>query len=180
MDMKRPFLAMTMLLASGTAWAQQNPPAGNFQICLFPNPCGSGVKPAPSPKPEPEKPAPVQVDPLTDAILQGTLTQGDGGVVSSIRLKPEQTGVAHDQIVTRGTGLRDALAPLPKRPGLPASAVPAKRDGAKEAAQDEWVTVDSTNPAAAQLNGMRAERKALQSGGESSHAAASRQWKGKK
>ncbi len=169
-----------MMLASGTAWAQQTPPAGNFQICLWPNPCGSGVKPAPAPKPEPEKPAPVQVDPLTDAILQGTLTQGDGGVVSSIRLKPEQTGVGHDQIITRGTGLRDALAPVPKRPGLPASAVPAKKDGAKGTAEDEWVNVESTGAAANQLNGMRDERKALGAGGEGSHAAAHRQWKGKK
>lgn len=181
-------LAAAVTLAGTAVSAQEAPkppvkPSGPFQICLYPNPC-SGRRAAPpkdAPKPDTAKPIEsVPGDPLSRAVLQGSITQGEDGIVSSIRLSPEHTGTNRDQIITRGTGLRDALAPLPSTAALPASKVPAKKDGAKGAAEDEWVTVDSQSASAGQLNEMRDERKAMKSGGESAHTATGRMWKDKK
>lgn len=183
-------LAVTVTLTGTAVSAQEAPkapvkPSGPFQICLYPNPCaprrGTPTPPKDSTKPDTAKPIEaVPGDPLSRAVLQGSITQGEDGIVSSIRLSPAHTGTDHDQIITRGTGLRDALAPLPANAALPGSKVPANKNGAKGAAEDEWATVDSNGATAGQLNEMRDERKAMKSGGESSHSATGRMWKDKK
>ena len=113
------------------------------------------------------------VDPLTRAVVNGAVARGEDGIVSSIRLPASHTGTGREQIVTRGTGLRDALAPA-RDAGLPASALPANKDAAKGAAEDEWVSVDSKSASAGQLNEMRTERKAAKSSGAAGAAAAGR------
>ena len=183
--MKKILLAAACTMNVMAAWAQQAPapkkPSGPYQICLWPNPCAPrGGQTAPkAPASEEAKPQTeaVPTDPLTQAVIQGTV--GNEGIVSSIRLSKEHTGVARDQIVTRGTGLRDALAPVGTA-GLPSSAVPPSKNGAKKAADDDWVEVDSKSPSAGQLNDMRGERKALKTGAESSSGALGRMYKDKK
>lgn len=170
-------LAATALLtvtASAQDAAPATKPSGPFQICLFPNPCGPGR--AKAPKPEAPKVEAVPTDPLTRAVVNGTIARGEDGIVSSIRLSPSHTGTGREQIVTRGTGLRDALAPA-RDAALPASALPANKNGAKGAAEDEWVNVDSKTPSAGQLNEMRTERKAAKSSGEAGATAAGRMFK---
>lgn len=183
-------LAAAVTLAGTFARAQEAPkapakPSGPFQICLYPNPCaprrGTPTPPKDSAKPDAPKPIEsVPGDPLSRAVLQGSITRGEDGIVSSIRLSAEHTGTDRDQIITRGTGLRDALAPLPSSASLPGSKVPANKNGAKNAAEDEWVTVESGSASAGQLNEMRDERKAMKAGGETSHSATGRMWKDKK
>lgn len=169
-------LAAAVLMTSAASAQEPAPakPSGPFQICLFPNPCGPGR--AKAPKPEAPKVEAVPTDPLTRAVVNGTIARGEDGIVSSIRLSPAHTGTGREQIVTRGTGLRDALAPA-RDAGLPASALPANKDGAKGAAEDEWVNVDSKTPSAGQLNEMRTERKAAKSSGEAGATAAGRMFK---
>ncbi|TBR21704.1 hypothetical protein EPO15_09580 [bacterium] len=166
---------MTSTASAQEAKPQPVKPSGPFQICMWPNPCGARGT-APTPKPEAPKVEAVPADPLTRAVVNGTVARGDDGIVSSIRLSPSHTGTDHEQIVTRGTGLRDALAPAGTA-SLPASKLPANKDGAKGAAEDEWVTVDSKSASAGQLNEMRTERKAAQSGGEKAAAATGRMFK---
>lgn len=171
-------LTMNFVAASAQQAAAPQKPSGPFQICLWPNPCAPrGGQTAP--KTEEAKPQTegIPSDPLTRAVLQGAV--GSDGIVSSIRLSKEHTGVARDQIITRGTGLRDALAPVGTS-ALPTSKVPPSKNGAKKAADDEWVTVDSKGAGAEQLNDMRGERKALKTGTESSNGALGRMWKDKK
>lgn len=45
-------------------------------------------------------------DPLTRRILDASVSRPDGGVVTSIRLSPELTGVDHEQILTLGAHRR--------------------------------------------------------------------------
>ena len=183
MKLLLPLLAATLLTA--TASAQDKPPApakpsGTFSICLWPNPCGASGKAPAAPKPEAPKVEAVPAgDPLTRAVVNGTVARGDDGIVSSIRLSPAHTGTGREQIVTRGTGLRDALAPVKGSAALPDSKLPANKNGAKGAAEDEWVTVDSESASAGQLNEMRTERKASKSSGTSG-AAAGRMFKANK
>lgn len=177
-----PLLAATLLTA--TASAQEGTPApaptkpsGPYQICLWPNPCAPRRAPAPKPEsPKVESVPAVPADPLTRAIVNGNAERGDDGIVSSIRLSPSHTGTGSEQIVTRGTGLRDALAPA-RDASLPSSTVPANKNGAKGAAEDEWTTVDSKTASAGQLNEMRSERKASKSAGEAGSTAAGRMFK---
>ena len=183
MKLLLPLLAATLLTA--TASAQDKPPApakpsGTFSICLWPNPCGASGKAPAAPKPEAPKVEAVPAgDPLTRAVVNGTVARGDDGIVSSIRLSPAHTGTEREQIVTRGTGLRDALAPVAGAT-LPSSKLPANKTAAKGAAEDEWVTVDSESASAGQLNEMRTERKASKSSGTSGAAAAGRMFKANK
>lgn len=173
-----PLLAAAFLTV--TASAQESAPAkpsGPFQICLYPNPCGP--RRAAAPKPEAPKVETMPTDPLTRAVVNGAIARGEDGIVSSIRLSPAHTGTGREQIVTRGTGLRDALAPA-RDAALPASALPANKNGAKGAAEDEWVNVDSKTPSAGQLNEMKTERKAAKSSGEAGSTAASRMFKATK
>lgn len=183
-------LLLTVTLAGAAAHAQQGqapqkPSGGTFQICLFPNPCGPNApQPQQPPAPKPDKAEPakagveaIPADPLTQAVVDGSVASGEGGIVSSIRLSPAQTGVGREQIITHGTALRDALAPVRRNSKLPSSVVPARKDAAKSAAEDEWVEVDSKSAAAGQLNGMRAERKALQGGAEQATGAGRRMYK---
>lgn len=172
-------LAATFLVTATASAQQPTPkptkPEPTFQICLWPNPCA----PRRGPKveaPKVEAVPSVPGDPLTRAIVNGNAERGDDGIVSSIRLSPSHTGTGSEQIVTRGTGLRDALAPA-SGAGLPASALPANKNAAKGAAEDEWVEVDSKAPSAGQLNEMRAERKASKSAGEAGSTAAGRMFK---
>lgn len=181
MKLLLPLLAATLLTV--TASAQDKPPAkpsGTFSICLWPNPCGAAGKAPAAPKPEAPKVESVpSSDPLTRAVVNGTVARGDDGIVSSIRLSPAHTGTEHEQIITRGTGLRDALAPI-SGAALPGSKVPANKNAAKGAAEDEWVTVDSNSASAGQLNDMRTERKASKSSGEAGAAATGRMFKTQK
>lgn len=170
-------------LMTATASAQEAAPApakppAPFQICLWPNPCGA--RGAAAPKPEAPKVEAVPTDPLTRAVVNGTVARGEDGIVSSIRLSPSHTGTGREQIVTRGTGLRDALAPAKGSAALPDSKLPANKDGAKGAAEDEWVTVDAKTASAGQLNEMRSERKAAKSAGEAGSAATGRMFKNRK
>jgi hypothetical protein len=176
------FLPLAALLLSATASAQQAAPAPKkpepaFQICLFPNPCGARRGAPPKPEaPKVETVPAVPADPLTRAIVNGNAERGDDGIVSSIRLSPSHTGTGSEQIVTRGTGLRDALAPA-SGAGLPGSVLPANKNAAKGAAEDEWTAVDSKTASAGQLNEMRSERKAAKSAGEAGSTAAGRMFK---
>ncbi|MBI3299305.1 MAG: hypothetical protein HYZ75_14150 [Elusimicrobia bacterium] len=187
--MKRIFLLAAVAALNADAYAGQaaapaNPPSGTYQICLWPNPC-AGEPRAAQPKTPPAKDettrpiALIPGDPLTQAVIQGTISQGEDGIVSSIRLDQRHTGTAREQIITRGTGLRDALAPAGGA-ALPASRVPPSKKGAKKPADAEWVRVDVPGATAGQLNDMRTERRALTGGRETSHRAAGRMWKDKK
>lgn len=49
--------------------------------------------------------APAQ-DPLTRQILDAAVSSPNGGVVTSLRLSPELTGVDHEQILTLGAHRR--------------------------------------------------------------------------
>ena len=167
------------VLVTATASAQETAPtpakpSGPYQICLWPNPCAP--RRGAAPKVEAPKVEAVPSDPLTRAVVNGNVARGDDGIVSSIRLSPSHTGTGREQIITRGTGLRDALAPV-KGAALPASALPATKDAAKGAAEDEWVNVDSASASAGQLNEMRTERKASKSSGEAGAAATGRMFK---
>lgn len=180
-----PLLAATLITATASAQeAAPTPaptkPSGPYQICLWPNPCAPRRAPAPKPEaPKVESVPAVPADPLTRAIVNGNAERGDDGIVSSIRLSPSHTGTGSEQIVTRGTGLRDALAPA-SGAGLPASRLPANKNAAKGAAEDEWVEVDSKTASAGQLNDMRSERKAASTGTEKASAATGRMWKNHK
>ncbi|MDE2292527.1 MAG: hypothetical protein KGL53_10635 [Elusimicrobia bacterium] len=187
--MKTTLLLVAAMVTGSAAGAQvvQKPVNKPFQICLWPNPCGA-ASPRP-PAPAPKKPAKkdegakssleaIPSDPLTRAVVDGSLAEGSG-IVAAIRLTPQQTGEAKDEIITTGTGLRDALAPVGKA-SLPSSVVPAKKDGAKGADDGEWVKVDSKTPSAGQLNDMRSERKALGGDDLSASGAERRMWKDSK
>lgn len=181
MKLTLPLLAAMLMTATASAQDKAPAPAkpsGTFSICLWPNPCGARAA-TPTPKPEAPKVEAVPADPLTRAVVNGNITRGDDGIVSSIRLSPAHTGTDREQIVTRGTGLRDALAPV-SGAGLPASKLPANKDAAKGAAEDEWVSVESQSASAGQLNEMRTERKASKSSGEAGAAATGRMFKSHK
>lgn len=184
-------LILALILAPVSASAQRagkDKPSGPYQICLWPNPCGRTLKPSTPPKaedktPKAKKPEAVPnlsipTDPLSQAILKSQLTDGDDGIVSAVRLKPEQTGWQEDQILYRGSGseLRDAVAD--DAVGLPASTIPGdKRSKAKREAKKKWgEKVGSNGRAATQINRMRDKRRALRGSASSSKRGLDKMW----
>jgi len=159
--------------------ASVTPAQKKYVICMWPNPCGaSGSRKAalPSVEPrstEPAEQVPAQVpqlktpvqgaaayspDPLQQQILEKTMQDERGGVVSAIRI--------HDRIIYSNE------ASL----GLPGSKIASKAAKAAPPADQDWNSLDMKNAPADQINGMRDERRALSAGVSDSKAGADKMW----
>ncbi|MFH2203659.1 MAG: hypothetical protein ABIJ96_11125 [Elusimicrobiota bacterium] len=165
---------LTFTLTADDACAQGR----KYSICLWPNTCTGKPnpiikKPAAEKKDVEVKEVPksdfsLGKDPLSQAVLNGRLTKDGEGIVSAIRISSE---TEKDKIIYNG---KESLT-------LPASNLPAGKNGAKGAADDaEWTEVDSKTQAAEQINSMREERKSLQGAAFAAKTGADRMWGEKK
>ncbi|MFA6030142.1 MAG: hypothetical protein WC969_09830 [Elusimicrobiota bacterium] len=176
-------LAVTSFAAAQEKPAAPAPTRGKFTNCMWPNPCGAtGSAPILPPKKDevkapqavPNLPQPLKGrtelgDPLNQKIVEGRIVdEENGGVVSALRGKD-------GSIVYQGEPLRDAVG---STLALPTSTIPAKANDAVSAPADkDWNSVALKTVSAGQVNGMRAEQKAVSKGSsESRTGAADRMW----